>query len=59
MAGDRLLGSGGYNRFVGGYQTEDDQLNIETLASTKMACEKTILNQETKSLMTIQGEGLD
>ncbi|WP_420717335.1 META domain-containing protein [Leptolyngbya sp. NK1-12] len=41
MAGDRLLGSGGYNRFVGGYQTEGDQLSIEPLASTKMACEET------------------
>lgn len=55
FAGDRLSGSGGCNRFMGGYQTEGDQLSIEPLASTKMACEETVLNQETKYLMALQG----
>lgn len=55
FAGDRLSGSGGCNRFMGSYQTEGDQLSIAPLASTRMACEETILNQETKYLLALQG----
>jgi len=52
---DRVSGSGGCNRFMGGYQTQGDQLSIDPLASTRMACEEPILNQEMKYLMALEG----
>lgn len=55
FAGDRLSGSGGCNRFMGGYQTESDRLSIAPLASTRMACEESVMNQETKYLTALQG----
>lgn len=55
FAGDRISGSGGCNRFMGGYQTQDDQLSIDTLASTRMACEESVMNQEMKYLMALEG----
>jgi copper homeostasis protein (lipoprotein) len=35
---DRLSGSGGCNRLMGGYQLEGDQLRFSQLASTQMGC---------------------
>lgn len=52
---DRLSGSGGCNRFMGGYKTEGDQLSIDPLASTRMACEETVMAQETRYLTALQG----
>ena len=55
FADGRLSGSGGCNRFMGGYQTQADQLSIEPLASTFMACEEPVMTQETKYLAALQG----
>lgn len=55
FAGDRISGSGGCNRFMGGYQTQADQLSIEPLASTFMACEEPVMTQEMKYLAALQG----
>lgn len=51
----RIWGSGGCNRFMGDYQIEGEQLNIGPLASTFMACESTIMDQETRYLKALQG----
>jgi heat shock protein HslJ len=55
FAGDRISGSGGCNRFNGGFETKGDRLSIGPLASTFMACEPPAMNQETKYLMALQG----
>jgi heat shock protein HslJ len=51
----RVTGSGGCNRFMGGFQTKGDQLSIDPLASTFMACEESIMAQEFKYLQALQG----
>ncbi|HIK14673.1 MAG TPA: META domain-containing protein [Leptolyngbyaceae cyanobacterium M33_DOE_097] len=53
--GDRLYGSGGCNRFNGGFETSDGSLAIGPLASTFKACEEAIMQQETKYLQALQG----
>ena len=54
--GDRVAGSGGCNRFFGGFKTEGQQLNISQLGSTNMACEPTaVMSQESNSLQALQG----
>jgi len=50
----RLSGSGGCNRFMGGYQTQGEKLSIEPLASTFMACETAVMSQETQYLKALQ-----
>ena len=55
FSGDRLSGSGGCNRFMGGFKTQGNQLTIEPLASTFKACETPIMNQEAKYLAALQG----
>ena len=50
----RLSGSGGCNRFMGGYQTQGEKLSIEPLASTFMACEAAAMNQETQYLRALE-----
>jgi lactoylglutathione lyase len=39
LEGGRASGSGGCNRFAGGYTLEGERLSFEPLASTRMACE--------------------
>lgn len=51
----RIAGSGGCNRFMGGYETEGNQLKIGSLASTFMACEPGVMNQESTFLKALQG----
>ena len=51
----RIFGSGGCNRFNGGYEVSGNQLSIGPLASTFMACEPAVMNQETKYLTALQG----
>lgn len=53
--GDRISGSGGCNRFTGSYQAESSTLSIGALASTRMACEESVMNQETNYLTALQG----
>lgn len=52
--GDRISGSGGCNRFTGSYQTESNTLSIGALASTRKACEESVMNQESKYLTALQ-----
>jgi heat shock protein HslJ len=56
FAGDRIAGSGGCNRFSGGYTTQgNQQLSIGPLASTFKACAEPIMTMETKYLTALQG----
>lgn len=55
FAGDRVSGSGGCNRFNGGYKTTRKQLSIGPLASTFKACEEPIMRQEMTYLKALQG----
>lgn len=55
FADGRIFGSGGCNRFNGGYEVNGNQLSIGPLASTFMACEEPIMTQETKYLTALQG----
>lgn len=51
---DEVTGSGGCNRYFGSYKiTNTNNISIEHLASTKMACPD-IMDQETKYLAAIQ-----
>ncbi|WP_088890379.1 META domain-containing protein [Leptolyngbya ohadii] len=51
----RIAGSGGCNRFMGGYETEGNQLKIGPLASTFMACQPAVMSQESTYLKALQG----
>ena len=55
FAGDRVSGSGGCNRFMGGYEVKGEQLSIKTLASTRKACEQDKMGQESRYLTALQG----
>jgi heat shock protein HslJ len=55
FTGDRVSGSGGCNRFMGGYTIKGDQLSIGPLASTFKACEESIMKQEAKYLKALEG----
>lgn len=54
FAGDRVSGSGGCNRFTGGYEVKGEQLSIRALASTKIACEPEKMSQEARYLTALQ-----
>lgn len=54
FSGDRIGGSGGCNRFMGGYKVQGDELSIGPLASTFKACEQAIMTQETQYLAALQ-----
>jgi len=45
---DRVSGTGGCNRFFGGYQVEGDRLTFSAVGSTRMACEEGIMRRETE-----------
>lgn len=55
FADGRITGSGGCNRFMGGYELDDDRLTVGPLASTFKACEEPIMNQEMLYLNALQG----
>ena len=42
----RVTGSGGCNRYTGAYRAADGSLSIGPLASTRMACEQPVMEQE-------------
>ena len=49
----KVVGSGGCNRFTGGYTFEDGRLEIGPLAGTKMMCPEAVMAQEElRELMT-------
>lgn len=50
-----LSGSGGCNRFNGSFVAVGEDLTIEPLATTMMACEPAVMEQETLFLATLQG----
>lgn len=50
----RVTGTGGCNRFNGGYKTTGSQINIGPLASTFMACEEGVMTQEGRYLKAMQ-----
>lgn len=54
FAGERVSGSGGCNRFMGGFETKGNQLSIGPLASTFKACQQPIMQQETTYLAALQ-----
>lgn len=53
--GDRVAGSGGCNRFKGGFQATNNQLQIGPLASTFKACAEPVMQQERQYLTALQG----
>jgi heat shock protein HslJ len=55
FADGRVAGSGGCNRFMGGYETTGQNLSIGPLASTFKACEEPIMSQEMNYLQALQG----
>lgn len=56
FADGRVSGSGGCNRFNGGYQAPgSNQLSIGPLASTFKACEQSLMDQESRFLKALQG----
>ncbi len=55
FSGDQIGGSGGCNRFMGGYKVQGEQITIGPLASTFKACEQDVMTQETKYLAALQG----
>ncbi len=54
FSGDRVTGSGGCNRFNGGFKTKGNQLTIDPLATTRKACEESLMTQESKFLKALQ-----
>ncbi len=64
--GDRLSGSSGCNRMMGGFEQNEDQLKMQQIGGTRMACANG-MEQEAEFLQTlllvekyrIQGDHLD
>jgi lactoylglutathione lyase len=48
LDGGHASGSGGCNRFAGGYALQGDELTFQPLASTRMACEPEVMQAESK-----------
>lgn len=46
FAGDRISGTGGCNRFFGGYTISGDRISFGGVGATEMACEPVIMAQE-------------
>ncbi|AMW27900.1 MULTISPECIES: META domain-containing protein [Arthrospira] len=55
FAENRISGTGGCNRLIGGYEVKDQQLEITTLASTSMACEPELMTQESQFMQALEG----
>ncbi len=55
---DGVSGNSGCNTYTGGYTLDGDQVTIGPLASTMMACEQAIMDQETQFLTALQTPGL-
>jgi putative lipoprotein len=54
-ADGRAYGSGGCNRFTGGYTLEGPSLRFEAMASTNMACEPPTMDQEQRFHQALAG----
>lgn len=46
FAADRISGTGGCNRYFGGYSISGDRLTFGGVGSTEMACEQPVMAQE-------------
>jgi len=46
FAQDRISGTGGCNRFFGGYTAEQGRLSVSGVGSTRMACDPDIMRRE-------------
>jgi heat shock protein HslJ len=55
---DMVSGSSGCNTYTGGYKIDGLSVTIGPLASTKMACEQPLMNQETAFLTALQTPGM-
>ena len=49
-----LSGSGGCNSYTGSWETDENSIEIGPLASTAMACEPDLMDQETRYLAVLQ-----
>jgi len=49
-----LSGSGGCNAYTGSWETDENSIKIGPLASTAMACEPDLMDQETRYLAALQ-----
>ena len=52
-----LSGSGGCNSYTGSWETDENSIEIGPLASTAMACEPDLMDQETRYLAVLQEAG--
>ncbi len=52
-AEERAAGSGGCNRFTGGYTLDGPSLSFGTLAATQMACAPAVMEQERRFFTAI------
>jgi heat shock protein HslJ len=55
LTGTDVSGTGGCNTFSGTYTTDGDSISFGPLASTMMACEPPIMEQETVYLAALDG----
>ncbi len=46
FAQDRIAGTGGCNRFFGGYSAEDGRISVTGVGATRMACDAEIMQRE-------------
>lgn len=46
FASDRIAGTGGCNRYFGGYEADDSALRVREVGSTEMACAPEIMARE-------------
>lgn len=51
----RVQGFGGCNQFMGAYTIDGDQVNLDSLASTMMACEAAVMEAESTFLAALGG----
>jgi heat shock protein HslJ len=51
---DRLNGNAGCNTYMTGYSTEDDRIAIEPPATTRMACDQPVMDQEVAYLAALE-----
>jgi heat shock protein HslJ len=54
FTGDDVSGNGGCNTYTGGYQLDGDAVTIGPLASTMMACDQPVMDQEAQLLAALQ-----
>lgn len=56
--GDKVSGQAGCNRFMGTYHISANQIAFSPLATTRMACEEAVMQQENTFLKALSGQTL-